>query len=238
MPTAVSVALAALATAGLCSLGPAIVGRLPGPRSCGDHDDSPPFTASPYVALAARSGVVRDLSLAGLVVGALVGWLLAGESAVLAWVYLSAVGVVLGWIDWRTRLLPTRIIGPSYGVVVALLLTGAVIDGSAHALVRSVLGWLVMGGFYWLMWFVYPRGLGYGDVRLSGLLGLALGYVGWGTVLTGMYSAFLLGALGGGLLVASRLVDRRHLPFGPFMMLGSLVGLAWGPALAHWYLSR
>ena len=56
-----------------------------------------------------------------------------------------------------------------------------------------MLGWLVMGGFYFVMWRLGPPGLGYGDVRLSGLLALCLGFLGWGPLLTGLYSGFLLG---------------------------------------------
>jgi leader peptidase (prepilin peptidase)/N-methyltransferase len=142
---------------------------------------------------------------------------------------------VLGYIDWQTRLLPTRIIAPSYAVLVVLLAVAVTIERDLDPALRSVYGWLAFGGFYLLLWFVYPRGLGYGDVRLSGLLGLALGYLGWGPVLTGMYAGFLIGGVGGGLLAAFRLFDRKHFPFGPFMLIGALVGLVWGQAFADWY---
>ena len=93
------------------------------------------------------------------------------------------------------------------------------------------LGWLAFGGFYFLMWVVYPRGLGYGDVRLSGLLGLALGYLGWGEVLVGMYSGFLLGGIIGGVLALAKVVDRKRYPFGPFMLVGAVVGVLAGVAV-------
>jgi leader peptidase (prepilin peptidase)/N-methyltransferase len=116
-----------------------------------------------------------------------------------------------------------------------LLAVAVSIERDLDPALRSVYGWLAFGGFYLLLWFVYPRGLGYGDVRLSGLLGLALGYLGWGQVLTGMYAGFLIGGVGGGLLAAFRLFDRKHFPFGPFMLVGALVGLVWGQAFADWY---
>lgn len=152
-----------------------------------------------------------------------------------AWVYVGAVGVVLGYVDARTRLLPTRIIAPSYAVLVALLGLAALLDGNSASLLRAVLGWLAMGGFYFVLWLVYPAGLGYGDVRLAGLLGLALGYLGWAQLVSGMYAGFLLGAIGGGVLALAKLVDRKRYPFGPFMLLGALVGLLWGTALSGWY---
>ncbi len=96
---------------------------------------------------------------------------------------------------------------------------------------RAGLGWLLAGGVFLLLWLIYPRGLGYGDVRLSGVLGIALGYLGWGELLVGVYGGFLLGGVGGGLLAVSRLVDRKAFPFGPFMLVGALVGVAWGADL-------
>jgi leader peptidase (prepilin peptidase) / N-methyltransferase len=82
-----------------------------------------------------------------------------------------------------------------------------------------------------VLWFVYPPGLGYGDVRLAGVLGIALGYLGWGELLVGVYAGFLLGGIIGALLRATRLVRQRHVPFGPFMVLGALVGIVWGAEL-------
>ena len=63
--------------------------------------------------------------------------------------------------------------------------------------------------------------MGFGDVRLSGVLGIALGQLGWGPLIVGVYSGFLLGGVIGGLLSALRLVDRKGYPFGPFMLVGA-----------------
>jgi len=113
----------------------------------------------------------------------------------------------------------------------------AVVDRDVGHLWGAALGWLVMGGFYYLMWRLGP-GLGYGDVRLSGLLALCLGFLGWGRLLTGLYSGFLLGGLASATLVLARRASlKTQLPFGPFMMLGALVGLVWGPSLAGWYVA-
>lgn len=188
-----------------------------------------------YAELAERPRLALRLAVVGALVGATVGWTLADEPIVGAWIFLAAVGTLLGYVDAQTRLLPTRIIAPSYVVLVVLILAAAVGDGSTDGLVRAGLGWIVFGGFYFLMWFVYPKGLGYGDVRLSGLLGLALGYLGWGPVVVGMYAGFLLGGVGGGLLALLKLVDRKRYPFGPFMLVGALVGLLWGDAFGDWY---
>lgn len=175
-------------------------------------------------------GVVA-CAVTGGVVGAAVGW----EPALLVAAYLVPVGVALSIVDWRTRLLPTWVIAPSYGVVIALAVVAAWIGGDWDDLLRAGLGWLVAGGLFFLMWVIYPAGMGYGDVRLSGLLGIALGFLGWGELMVGLFASFLLGGVGGGLLSVLRIVDRKSYPFGPFMLLGAVVGVLLGPAAAALY---
>jgi leader peptidase (prepilin peptidase)/N-methyltransferase len=167
-----------------------------------------------------------------------VGWQLGLEPVLAAWIILGGTGVVLGYVDAQTRLLPTRIIAPCYGaLVVTLALAAALDDEPVDQVLQTALGWFVFGGFYLVLHLVYPKGLGYGDVRLSGLLGLGLGYLGWPELLVGLYAGFLLGAVGGGLLSVLKIVDRKRYPFGPFMLLGALVGLVWGQPFGDWYTS-
>lgn len=248
-----AIAGCAVLTAGLAALSPAVIRRLPEPlaeqpgespagRIIGADEAAvdglpvgPAGLKILYADLADSPFLASRLGVLGAGVGAVIGARLWPAAVVSAWLYLGAVGVALAYVDARTRLLPTRMIAPSYAVVVTALACAALVDGSAEALVRAGLGWLALGGFYLLLWLLYPAGIGYGDVRLAGLLGLALGYLGWAEVVTGMYAGFLLGAIGGLLLAATRLVDSKRYPFAPFMLLGSLVGLVWGPALADWY---
>ncbi len=184
-------------------------------------------------------GLARRLHLHGAESCAVDGWEVGWTPVLGAWTYLNAVCLLLGYVDARTRLLPTQLIAPSYVVIVALLLLAGAADHSVDGLSTAFQGWLVMGGFYFVMWRVGPPGLGYGDVRLSGLLALCLGYLGWGELITGLYAGFLLGGLGSVVLVlARRITLKTHIPFGPFMILGALTGLIWGETLAHWYSSR
>ena len=175
-----------------------------------------------------RLGLVVSAALAGAAVGGTVGW----NGGLLPWGLLVPLGVVLALVDWRTRLLPTYLIAPAYVVLVLLVLAAALVDDDGHALLRAVLGWLVVGGFYLLMWLIYPKGIGYGDVRLSGLLGIALGYLGWAETVVGGYAGLLVGAIGGVVLVRLRRADRKHVPFGPFMVVGAVLGVLVGPAVA------
>ncbi|HEX3932112.1 MAG TPA: prepilin peptidase [Nocardioides sp.] len=192
---------------------------------------TPEDPPEPFADIAVLPGLGLRSALAGAVVGAVVGYAVGWHWAWALWVPMVPVYVALAVVDWRTRLLPTYLIRPLYVVLVVLVAGGAVGTGDHHAAVRAALGWLVAGLLYGVLWFIYPRGLGFGDVRLSGVLGIALGWVGWGPLMIGVYAGFLLGGVGGGLLSAVRVVERKGFPFGPFMLVGAVVGLLWGAGL-------
>jgi leader peptidase (prepilin peptidase)/N-methyltransferase len=180
-----------------------------------------------YVSIAALPGLRWKSVVVAAVTAGLVGGRLGWTWALLFLVPLVPVGVALAVVDWRTRLLPTKVIAPTYAGVIALcVVAGALGDWSD--VVRAGWGWVVAGGTFLLLWLVYPRGMGYGDVRLSGVLGIALGFLGWGPLLVGVYAGFLLGGIVGSLLTVLKVVDRRAYPFGPFMLVGAVVGVLLG----------
>ena len=224
-PDLVAVPVAALAGACGGLLLPAVLARLPRP------DPGSPGVAE----LAGSRRVAGACAAAAGLSSAVVGWRLGWSPALPGWVYLCVIGVLLSVVDWRTHLLPTAVIAPSYAVVGGFLLFASAATGGWDNSLRALLGWACAGGLFFALWLVHPRGLGYGDVRLSGLLGMALGWLGWAELVAGIYAGFCLGALGGAVLSALRVLDRRRYPFGPFMLLGALVGVVWGPALGRWY---
>ena len=80
--------------------------------------------------------------------------------------------------------------------------------------------------------------MGFGDVKLAGVLGMYLGWLGWGAVIVGGFLGFLLGGIvGGGLMLARRAGRKSAIPFGPFMVAGALIAVFVGPAIADWYSS-
>jgi leader peptidase (prepilin peptidase)/N-methyltransferase len=84
---------------------------------------------------------------------------------------------------------------------------------------------------------VKPGGMGFGDVKLAGLLGGALAWLGWGSLLVGAFGAFLLGGVYAvALVVAGRAGRGSGIPFGPWMLLGAAVGVAAGEPLWSGYL--
>jgi len=195
-----------------------------------------PETKVRYDEIARARGLRWKAALVTGAVSALIGGRVGWEPQLSFLLYLAPVSVALAVIDWRTRLLPTKLVAPSYLAVIALAVFSAWTAGDWSPLVTAAWGWLVAGGTFFVLWFIYPRGMGYGDVRLSGVLGIALGYLGWGELLTGVYSGFLLGGVGGLLLSTLRIVDRKAYPFGPFMLAGALVGVLTGPYVAAWYV--
>lgn len=208
---------------------PRLIAALPEPEP-GLQSDDESGAAEPkelYTSIATRPGLIWKAAAVSAIVAAAVGLLIGKTSALLVLVPLVPLGVALSVIDWRTRLLPTRLIAPAYVVTVAMVLLAWLIgDRDVHDLGRAALGWLIYGGMFFLLWFVYPRGLGYGDVRLAGLLGIALGWVGWAELLVGIWGGLLLGGIVGGLI--SLRTRRRDYPFGPFMLVGAVAGLILG----------
>lgn len=195
---------------------PALVARLPRPAYA-DLADRPPR---------ARTVVVVSV-LAGALAGPAVGWSWALPSVLV----LVPVGVALALVDLRTRLLPKVVVLPLTAVVVALVLLAAALDHDLGALVRAGVGLVGARTVYWLLWRVRSTGLGFGDVRLAAPLGAALGQLGWGQLLVGLYAGFLVFGLPGLVLALVRR-DREMLrtayPFGPAMLVGALVGVLVG----------
>jgi leader peptidase (prepilin peptidase)/N-methyltransferase len=155
----------------------------------------------------------------------------------LAFAVLAAVGIALAWIDIDTQRLPDAIVLPSYPVVAALLLAAAASTGEWGSLLRALAGAGILFAVYFAMAFAYPAGMGFGDVKLAGLLGLALGWLGWGELAVGGFGAFLLGGAFAVMLVLLRRAGRGSgIPFGPWMLAGAALAVFAGEPLWLGYL--
>ena len=148
-----------------------------------------------------------------------------GASAQLpAWLWFVAVGLLLALVDLREQLLPNRVLVPGVLGALVLLAVTAGVGGDWPDLRRAVLAGLAAFGVLLAMALVSPSGMGMGDVKLAGLLGLYLGWLGWPVVLAGFLLGFLAQAVLGLVLLAARRVGRRaQLPFGPALLAGALV---------------
>jgi leader peptidase (prepilin peptidase)/N-methyltransferase len=164
---------------------------------------------------------------------------LAGDGlgwAVPAYLALAFVCVVLAVIDARTRLLPNRVTYPAFPAVLSLLLVASVALGDLGRLARGLLAAVAVGGLFLALALISPRGMGLGDVKLAPTLGLALGWLSWGTVAVGVFAGFLLGALAGLVAILALGLSRKSLvPFGPWLVGGALLGVLAGAEVAAWY---
>jgi len=153
-----------------------------------------------------------------------------------AYLYLASIGVALALIDLDTHRLPDPIVLSAYPVLAVLLTVASWADGDWSALLRALIG----GAALWVLYFVLlavKGGMGFGDVKLAGVLGAGLGWLGWGPLVIGAFAAFLLGGLFGlALIVARRAGGKTKVPFGPWMVLGAAVGVAAGEPLWGAYL--
>lgn len=155
-----------------------------------------------------------------------------------AFLYLAAFSVVLALIDLDTHTLPNAIVLPGYLVGAALLGAAGFLTADYAALGSAGIGLVSLFGLYLLMALLYPGGMGLGDVKLAGVLGLYLGYLGWGSLIVGTFAAFLLGgAFAIALLVSRRATRKSGIPFGPWMLAGTWVGILFGAAAWSGYLA-
>ena len=234
------VATASTVVAGLLGLlVPRLVAVLPEPErsEAAPGEDPKPL----YVDVAARPALAWWAAAASAGLALVLALALGPDPWLVALVPLVPVCVALAVVDWHTRLLPSRIVLPAtaYAVVVAVVLWP--VTGDADDLVRAAIGLVVARSFYWLLWFIHSAGMGFGDVRLAALVGLLLGHVGWAELVVGMYAGFLVFGLPGLVLALVRW-DRSLLktafPFGPFMLVGAVIGVLTGPWVAAYLAWR
>ena len=222
-----TIAIAAVTAALLGAAGPFVIARLPEPP---DPDDD----KVAYAELACARHLSLWFAGAAAVMAGVAAWRVPPELAPV-WVLFAGVGTWLAYVDWRTRLLPFLFVAPMYLATLALVVLGALLLDDWDVLVAALIGNVAVFAVFWIVYRIgrmFGGGaFGYGDVRLSGVVGLALGALGSAETLTGTYGGFVLGAVGG--LVFSRLgwVDRKGFAFGPYMVVGAVVGAAWGPSI-------
>jgi leader peptidase (prepilin peptidase) / N-methyltransferase len=203
-----------------------------GYRDAPDEDDAERDLAVPAAVTTlapARPGVARvvvvTVVLAALLTGA--GLLMGLRPGLAALVWTAGAAVVLAQVDLAVHRLPDRVVFPSIAVVAAAWLADAVVLGTWDALLRAVLAGVVAFAAAVGAALLSPGGgMGFGDVKLLGLLGVLLGWFGWAVLGLGVVLGFLAGALGTVvLLVLRRAGWRSEVALGPSLLLGAVVAL-------------
>jgi leader peptidase (prepilin peptidase)/N-methyltransferase len=140
--------------------------------------------------------------------------------------------VPITMIDLDRRLIPNAITLPAS---VAALVAAVALDISFVP--EQLIAGAAAGGFFLVAALLYPRGMGMGDVKLAGMLGLYLGRA----VAPAIFIALISGVLVGALIMArlgAREGRKAAVPFGPFLALGALIAMFVGDDLVDAYLDR
>lgn len=179
-----------------------------------------------YLALPETDGVIRP------------GDIWAVALVVVAYLYLAAISIALTLIDIDVHRLPNSIVLPTYLVAAALLTIAAGLTGEWATLLRASIGMAALYLFYFILRVVRPGGMGGGDVKLAGVIGIYLGWLGWGPLAVGTFAAFLYAGLFGAVLMLMRRAGRKTaIPFGPWMILGAWTGVFAGETAGRWYVN-
>ncbi|MBT2365090.1 prepilin peptidase [Streptomyces sp. ISL-10] len=200
-----------------CAAGvPAVVGA---PRAQPDTGGRPPVTYRPSVLVPVVTALVC------LAVAASTG----PRPELAVWLLFTPAGVLLALVDRNVHRLPDQLTLPLAAASAALLGLAELLPHEAGSWPAALLGGLVLGAVYFLLFLINPDGMGFGDVKLALALGVVLGWYGWVVLFMGAFAGFLLGSLYGLTLMLLRRAGRKTaIPFGPFMICGALLGVLLG----------
>lgn len=208
------------------------------------------FELVPIVSWLAQRGRCRrcgvSITVAPLVVEMVTGLVFAAMAARFGWhvevaafVVLAAALVVLSIIDLRTHRLPRQIIYVAAALGAPLLVAAAIVDDAPRRLAWAAVGAVGGVAFFLVLYLGWKGAMGDGDVRLAGLLGLYLGWIGPLHVPVGLFLGFVAGAVVGVVAMARGSAGRKTmLPFGPFMAVGAVVAILWGRDIIDAWLRR
>jgi leader peptidase (prepilin peptidase)/N-methyltransferase len=183
-----------------------------------------------------------EIALSALVTAAwfaLAAARLGGVPALGAYCALGAGLLAASVVDGREGILPRVIVFVTLGALALGLVGASAADGHWRPLADAAIGGAVSFAVFFALWWVFPRGMGYGDVRLAGLIGVALGWLGFGVLYVGFLAAFVAGTVVGVVLMVRRGTGRKtRLPFGPALATGAAVGVLWGPWAVRLWLQH
>jgi leader peptidase (prepilin peptidase)/N-methyltransferase len=172
----------------------------------------------------ARAHIAATCAL-GTLIEAAMAWRFGWSAELPAYLAFGAVAATVTVTDLAARRIPNRVVGPAYFVGPALLAAASAGTGSWWPLARAAFGALLLAGFYLALGLAFPAGMGLGDVKWAGVIGLYVGYLGWTTLLTATLVAFGAAALFVVIGRPARWGRQLVLPMAPFMTAGALAAV-------------
>lgn len=152
----------------------------------------------------------------------------------LIYIILSSALIIIAFIDLNEQIVPDVISLP--GITIGFTLSFFV---PYISFINSALGVIVGGGIILIIGLAgsvifKKEAMGGGDVKLAAMIGA---FLGWRYIIISLFLGFFLGALAGIILILSKIKSREDVvPFGPFIVLGSLITLLWGEKIISWYI--
>jgi leader peptidase (prepilin peptidase)/N-methyltransferase len=159
--------------------------------------------------------------------------------------FWCSVFLVIIFIDWEQKLILNRVTLPAAIIALVILALDSLLPHGRilgnlllwpqdkPAVLSGVIAGAIGFVFFLIVFLINPRGMGMGDVKLAGLIGLATGFpLGIVALLIGIF----IGGLVAIVLLALRLRGRKDaIPYGTFLAIGPIVTLLWGVEIFHWY---
>lgn len=194
---------------------------------------APPPAPPQSVAPVARVPSATEVALSAVLTGGLFALLavrLGSAHQLVGYCALMAGLVAVSIVDARVGIVPRSILYPTFAACAVGLVAAGALDHRWRPVANGAIGGVGCFAVFFALWWFYPRGIGYGDVRLAGVMGAALGWIGFGELYIGFLAAFVVGAVIGVAVMAVRGTGRRtRFAFAPALSAGAAFGVLWGP---------
>lgn len=153
-----------------------------------------------------------------------------------AYLYLGATAVALVLIEFDVRRIPDSIVLPSYVIGITLLMPAGAEAGDSWEAWRALSGMVALLAIFFALALAYPNGLGFGDVKLAGLVGIYLGWLSWSALFLTAVGSFVIAAIGGSAALATKQGSRSvAVPLGPCLIGAAVLALFAAAPISHWY---
>jgi len=180
-----------------------------------------------------------DLAVVTAAVFGAFAWRFGAQPALAAYVVFGAGLVAISAVDLELMRIPNRIVYPTLFATAALLVVASAVDDRWGSLARAAIAGAAGFAAFYVVHLVVPKGMGFGDVRLAGVIGFATGWLGLGHAFFAFAMAFVLGAFVGiGVMIATGGGRKTKVPFGPFLAAGAVLTVLWGGPLADAFFHR